>query len=329
MNKNQYHYEDIGFVYPYFLGRNALFRAAKELRQRGIQTISVPAYSCGDEVEAIHQAGMKIMPYDVELADGKFSIASETNGESLLATNYFGMRLPYSHDNPTIVDNAYCFDFNNPIGDEDFSIISLRKQLYRPNGAFLITNEPLESYVPELPPDTVLDYETENHAGYSHNRPQGSGIHPGIDTKNIFGARYDTFGGYGLTSDDKLPANEDCSRRSENLRHQYAHCMEILDYYVSDYGLSLARKIQEDQVLFPTMLPILVDDSSVTYQHLQRTGVGKVIPFWSKSPIRYSIDDYPGAKKIKKSIVALSFLFDWNADDYTKLKETLASGALR
>ena len=319
-------------VQPFLFGRNALYHAALQLKQRGLGRLAVPAYSCGDEVESLSAAGLDISFYDVRFNPAGYFEALEKShdfsDEEVMVTNYFGMKMHHDGDVPVIEDDAYRLDALNAGSSSLFSIFSLRKQLAVPHGALLVSTDDLkiENLLPT--PDAVITDDNTNYSSYTTGSTgQGTGIHPGIDHNNVFGARYRLQGGYKLTLPYlELPSRADLDSRSVHLKSQFNRAFTIISEANERINISIAKAMIESNVGFPVILPIPVQNSIHTYEKLKEQGFTKAIPFWSKTYPRLTIDDFPHAKSLKEKILGLSFIYDWSNTDFDLLQKCIKEG---
>ncbi len=321
---------------PFLFGRNALHKAAESLVKRGIMDLSVPAYACGDELEALRQAGIEMHPYDVIFnpKDGLFHSQRQDDSISeALIVNYFG--LPNAHEFAEVItDNAYnLIDLSTerarPMGA--FAIYSLRKQLLTPNGAFLVSKDPVDMPPIAQLPSEVAEYESENYRRYHTGAvSQGSGIHLGIDSRNPFGPRYAQYGGYTLTDDDlQAPNKTELEERSKQVRREFSKVFAIISRAVDDNQLAIASSMITHEVAFPTMLPVIVSDSQAMYDRFAANNFKKCTPFWNKTYSAIDSTQFPFAAKLKHTLFAFSFIHPWTDNDFDTLIDLTEKGILQ
>lgn len=315
MNKH-----DGRYLRSYLFGRNALFAAGEAAVQKGIGRIAVPAYCCGDEIAALSAAGLTVEMFDVELSEGLISTNYPEGAEAYLVPYFFGIKPLNKFENEryfTIHDRAYSFDpLLSNMGT--ISVYSLRKQLEVPNGAMLVSDFEIQGSNDIEAPPQVLALENDAYAEYRAGAPQGSGSHPGLDSNDPFGPRYSQWGGYGLLADIDLN-QASIVNRSETLQIQFAYCLGILQNYFNKDQLWISQRMLDDKVQFPTILPVLVSDSEVFYRCATSMGFTKCIPFWRKGLSLTEMDKYPTAHRLKRQIVGLSFIHEWDDNDFQSL----------
>jgi hypothetical protein len=313
-------------IYPFLFGRNAIHAAALYLKETH-NSISVPAYICGDVIEAIASSGLKVKFYDVlfDPTHEEFRAISKIDDKiPLLIVNYFGMKFALATGvKPTIVDNAFSFKLT-PESEADFIIYSLRKQLPTPNGALLLSRPKINIRLLQTPAN-VIDMDDANYLNYLHGKKQGSSHHPGLSEENIYGPRYAEFGGYSLTKPVKMPSKNALNIRSASIKKQFQQVLSLLERYGLSGRLIIANAMRRQNVDIPTFLPIFVKKSVDTYDRIINSGIdfNKAIPFWANNSPWINMSTYPYTWKLKHCILVLSFIYPWDESDYIHLEELL------
>lgn len=140
-----------------FSARYAIFHALRALRIRAGETVLVPAYCCGTEIDPLLLAGVKIQWCDVEtsleIASRIIEVLQYQKCRAVLLTHYFGIdrlsdeliRYCRKRDILIIEDCSHAFlsrsTQGQPLGSAgDAAVFSLRKSLGIPDGAVLVTN---------------------------------------------------------------------------------------------------------------------------------------------------------------------------------------------
>ena len=129
-------------------GRNCL---GYILRVRGYKKVFVPYYTCEAVMEPINKLGI---PYEFYHIDIHFEICDRftlKEGETLLYTNYFGLKQRYVEQlaerigSRLIVDNTQAF-YTKPIPDID-TFYTCRKFFGVPDGAYLYCDKELDEEI--------------------------------------------------------------------------------------------------------------------------------------------------------------------------------------
>lgn len=157
----------------FYFGRGALWHALKALHLSGSDTVLVPAYHCGVEIEAVAMTGARLRFYgvdehlDVDAASLPPLIDRST--KALLLIHYFGFPQPVQEIRDlcdsrgvTLIEDCSHALFSSlrerALGSfGDLSVFSQRKMLPLPDGgALLVNNQALAPRLPLEPPSGAI-----------------------------------------------------------------------------------------------------------------------------------------------------------------------------
>lgn len=171
-------------------GRNALEYI---LRCRQCDKVYIPYYTCGVVLEPFEKLGIEYQFYHVnhllEVADD----ISLLPGETILYTNYFGLKqdavkqLARRYGHQLIIDNTQAF-YDKPISGID-TFYTCRKFFGVPDGAYLYTDEetdlsPAEDHSWERMDFLLKRIDLSPEEGYADFRRQ-SGLLVGVDIRQM------------------------------------------------------------------------------------------------------------------------------------------------
>lgn len=136
-------------------GRSALCLAARDhLARGGNAHVHIPAFSCISVMQPFLAAGYEIAVYDNTPIDGSSVLPTLTRGDLLVVLHYFGA---WNGDRPRLAEEAEAAgarviddfvqaslnaDWEMP---GDYAVTSLRKFLSVPDGACLLSREPVDA----------------------------------------------------------------------------------------------------------------------------------------------------------------------------------------
>lgn len=322
-------------IYPFFLGRNALYALAHDLFRRNIRNILVPAYCCGDELEVFCRHGFKIIFYDVmyikdnrRFESQEIKLALSPNVTAILITNYFGLNTHIKIDNLPkfrIFDNAYQFENDIKTDKNSYYIFSLRKQLRRPHGAYLVCKDDINFDGVEACKELIMESQTTYHLLQDGITVQGSGNFGNVSVIDYFGPRFEAYGGYQiLYSNINHPDEKELAVRSQELRRKFKRILKQINNRRSDIiDYSLANVIIDDNVAFPAFLPLFVGSSDLFYKYLIDNSFYNAVPFWNRFSPMIDYQYFPESKKLKKQILCLSLMCKWSNKDINRFIELL------
>ena len=156
----------------FYFGRGALWHAIQSMHLSPSDTVLVPSYHCGVEIEAVSMAGAQLRYYDVQedltidVSDLKNRIDAGTR--AILLIHYFGFPQPVeeikaicSTSNIMLVEDCSQALFSSFNGKAlgtfgDMAIFSQRKTLPLPDGGALLLNN--SELTPALPAKRPSDY---------------------------------------------------------------------------------------------------------------------------------------------------------------------------
>jgi perosamine synthetase len=183
---------DAGQVTFYFKARNALWHLIRALRVEEAESVLVPSYNCGAELDAVVKAAARVRFYRVgrsaRIDVDELRKAIEPLTRAMVLTHYFGFPQP---ELPEIVELCrergvfliedcapalYSTHRGRPVGTfGDAGVFSLFKTLPVPHGGAVLLNGPLHldggTVAPPLDASfTVLRSNLEGHMLLRHGR---------------------------------------------------------------------------------------------------------------------------------------------------------------
>ena len=311
--------------------RNGLFKLAKKIKEIDTHknNVLVPAYSCGDEIQSLLDAGLKIKVYNIkrslqiDVNDLKSKI--DRSICAILITHYFGFPQKEVNKIKDIADSYGIFliedcahtlggSFNNKLLGEygHASVFSLRKMVKVPSGgAVLINDQRLNNLTFTKPSKQANDFDLLVFLGQKKNlfKP-GTSIEEiyekcGLKKKSHYGPRLEEFGGYdlGISSISKKYINQ--SNWSKDLKIRLSNFNSYLNMAKNINNQKfkpLFNKIEAGTI--PLSFPVLVKDSKDFYQKLKIHKWTDSVPFWSYFHDQIDWDIYPISNKLKKQIIS-------------------------
>lgn len=311
-------------------GRNALFLGVRSLPfKTSKNVILVPAYSCGDEIKTIINAGFLIEIYNIDpinLQVDLKSIEEKINSRvvGILITHYFGFpqvrikeikKICEKNRIYLIEDCAHCvaskIDNQNVGTIGDIAIFSLRKVYNILHGGALVVNDPrLNPKCPQSPSSNAVNHDMFLFLGF-RNRI----FKPGMTLNSIlmkgqeedpYGPRLSEYGGYtlGISNLSKLLLKLAITKRNYSPRNR--NFRYYLDYFgpkKHDKIHPLFNVIRKD--VNPLYFPLVVDNSEECYSKLSRLGINYIQPFWSHLHNMIDWRRYPRICKLKGSIIVI------------------------
>jgi perosamine synthetase len=152
-------------LYFYSSARAALFYLTRLLHLQKPDSVLLPAYNCGVEVEAVLRAGGAVTFYDItkDLSANYDSLLKgiHSNTRAIVIAHYFGFpqemhvveNICKDKNIFLIEDCAHSLYSKNMDGEwlgmrGDFAIFSMRKTFFLPNGGALLINKKKDSLIP-------------------------------------------------------------------------------------------------------------------------------------------------------------------------------------
>jgi len=326
--------------------RNGLHQLACRISQhKPGSSILVPAYSCGDEIEALESAGLTPVPYRV----GRDLMVNTVDLDecfcpdlsAVLITHYFG--LPQQHilqikdwvkaQNLFLIEDCAHSLGGVSRGRElgmfgDASVFSFRKFIPIPHGGGLvINNQSLHDIVFSEPSPEALAFDSRVYSS------QASGLfisgtpieniysHFGYNMLNHHGPRLAPFGGYSLG----LPCSEVTQLKAFPWNNEFDKRQTRLERLIDIFSLNQIPgfiPLITDRTVLALNFPILVPEtSSVIIGKIHSHGFTDCQPFWSffHSYINWSY--FPDATYLKQHIITIPLNHDI---DFTSLKKAIA-----
>lgn len=313
--------------YPMF-ARNGLFAVMQRIRLlTNSRTVLLPSYTCGDEVEAIIQAGFKVTSFSINNKlqadpDDIYSLLDDDTA-AILLTHYFGFPQNSLGDIASIAKKKGVFlveDCAHVLSSEtadglvlgtigDASIFSLRKYFPIPHGGVLvINNKDIAPTVFLEPDDTAQDKDLfiflAQNIGYFKKGTSIAQIYSemGLKIEKLQGPRYQEFGGYqlGMTTLAKiLLTGIDWQVISEGHRNRFQRLLSVCErgsLNVQPIFKHLPSKCT------PLIFPVNMTGSSNSTG--ERTH--DVRPYWTFFHPRVDLSQHIVAKTLKEHLGAIS-----------------------
>jgi dTDP-4-amino-4,6-dideoxygalactose transaminase len=313
-------------------GRHGLYEGVKQLGLTPGDEILVPAYHHGSEVEALVRAGL--VPRFYDLTDGIEPDATELDARmtprvrALHLTHYLGI----PHDTRwrrwcddrglLLIDDAaqawLSEQDGRPTGsDADLAIFCLYKTYGLPDGAAVIGRPS-----PAAPGDaagTGLAGTLDRHGAWLVQRwplgaavraVRGRGRPPGAGAEVALG---DPSAPSRLTVRllPRVAARDTAARRRANYRTLSAGLGDLVPRPFRELPPGAS----------PFAFPVAVRDKASVLASLSRRGVHG-IDFWSR-PHPALPDDYPGARQLRRQVIALPVHQELRADDLERICDAL------
>lgn len=320
----------------YLFGRNAIYAALNSCKRCGHRRIWMPAYSCGDEIAIAIDLGLDLKLYKIKnpvIPQLDIDINQVQDGDIVFLVHFFGCVddspettnkvMALKLKNCIIIEDAAYALFSKGVGlFGDFIVFSLRKSLPLPHGAILCYKNNFKIDKTIAPTKEVVDCEINNFNRYQNGLEKiGTGYHIGIDSNNIYGARYKDFGGYKLGCSDYVIKKLDEINLDEYkkfLLDKFKITVKSLSKKIPKNNLSIAYNMANKSV-YSQFLPIIVENSSKIYQSLQKEKINFALPFWDKKHSFVDWNVYKESSLIKKNIIALHLAYPINNNDLDRL----------
>lgn len=312
--------------------RNGLYAIANQIRaldnKRNIAL--VPAYSCGDEIESLHNAGFEINIYNIKSdlqvdIDNLISKISNQTG-IILVTHYFGFpqteiikikELTQTHSSFLIEDCAHAMGSqleDTPLGTiGDASIFSFRKFMDVPHGGAIVVNHPqlTPPKFDEASPQAI-NLDLFLFIGMKNKFfPPGDSIKQiynqlGLEFPSLHGPRLNNYGGYKLALSNlskHFILRTDTHSIIQNRRTLF---QTYLDFFKQNLKSSTCFIFQDLPVgIVPSFFPLLVNDSEECNRFLSDQGFFYTQPFWSYLHNYVDWNQYPHVRDLKTHILAI------------------------
>lgn len=326
-----------GRVIPVHQARLGIVLGCWALGLREGEEVLVPAYNCGSEVDALMKAGLRVTMYRVDrqcridLDDVQSRIRPSTR--LLYATHYFGWthdlallkQLCTRHGLLLFEDCALALFSHGPGGPAgsagDAAVFSLPKTLPAPDGGALVLKRPVETApsTPRRRPPlagvvrrlaSLIKSDLTRHQGFPAG-PLLSGLRRcGSEDRAGTNGRPEMPSGYYVNT-----FLLDCtmSRVSANVledtpiadvagarRRNYQHLLSALRDYP---GIRFLYSELPEGVC-PLVMPVLVEERDAVCAELIRRGIA-AIPWWAGYHREFNWDEFPDARFLKDSVLAL------------------------
>ena len=348
-----------GHVTFYFKARNALWHLVRALRLEEAESVLVPSYNCGAEVDAVVRAGPRARFYRVDQSAridvDSLRKAIEPRTRAVVLTHYFGFPQPElteivelcrEHGLFLIEDCAhalYSTHLGRPLGTfGDAGVFSLFKTLPVPHGGAVLLNSPLHvdggTVAPPLDASfTVLRLNLEGHMVLRHGRAGWIAAKLSSRIGRSMSRRADTpRHSADRTSNphvtfDRATADWSMSRTAYRIAYRSPHS-EIARRYRENYaflaeelaGVSGARPLHPTlpNGTCPVKFPLLVDEPDSLFRQLQRNAIGAEL-FWNDFHPAFPAEEFPESTYLKIHTVTLPIHQDLDAELLTRVVEVV------
>lgn len=324
--------------------RDAIWRAVKALAPSTEDTVLLPSYNCGAEVDAVLNAPARVRFYRVD-ADARADVAHlrasiDSRTRAVLLTHYFGFAEPAL---PTVVDLCrergltliedcahalLSTTAGRPLGTSgDIAVFSLWKTLPAPDGAAARSNGRLVVRAGTVRPplfDSLNWVRLSARAGRAPRprprfssaarravrralvRSSQSALPAGANPHVSFdaGTAEWTISVPALV----IAARSDHAAIAAQRRRNYALLARELA------GVSHLRLLRPelDTGTCPLVLPVLAREAGSLHTQLQRAAIGAEL-FWNDFHPSFPANEFPDATFLKRHIVALPIHQDLGA----------------
>ncbi len=316
--------------------RDAIWRAVKALAPGPEDTVLLPSYNCGAEVDAVLNAPARVRFYRVD-ADARLDMAHlcgsiDAHTRAVLLTHYFGFAEPAL---PTVVDLCRAHGLTliedcahallstadgRPLGTSgDIAVFSLWKTLPVPDGAAACSNGRLV-----VPTGTARPplFDSLNWVRLSARSRRAARARRGCSSA----ARRAVRRALASSSRSALPAGANphvsfdagtaewtisvpallIAARSDHAaiaaqrRRNYAHLAREL----ADVSRLRLLRPELDTGACPLALPVVTREADSLHKHLRRAAIGAEL-FWSDFHPSFPANEFPDATFLKRHVVAL------------------------
>ncbi len=337
-----------------FCGSVALFRALRRLGLRSGDTVLVPAYNCGGEVEAILAAGCEVVVYGVG-HDGRADLQDlarrwTPRAKAVLVIHHFGFPQPVvaivdwarSRGLRVIEDCAHAWLTQSDgrlLGTfGDVAIFSPRKSLPIPDGGVLLPRPSIPGEAPPLePPDWRHCFrELVDATGRSVGRPLGVPLGGAL----LRAVRPWSPG--GLKPLSRLEKPEDFASVAPRLAWRMSGVArrllwatdhsEVVRRRRANYSLLLERfpRRKDLRPLFgelpagvcPLYLPVVTEARDALWAHLERHGVASY-RFWRWSHSAIPVSEHPNVAALRSQVLVLPVHQSLDPDDVARIADVV------
>ncbi len=335
-----------GDIHFTMYGRNAVYAAGCIILEKTPKKVIclVPAYSCGDEIEALLRSGFQVVPYhinlnlEIDVVDLKDKI--NLNVAAILITHYFGIsqqqisiitEIAHKKDIPVISDCAHFFPIENlrEHNEVDFQIYSFRKIFDISHFGILKINN--KKYINNKFNLIKLNKKVLNLAQYIYyGQKTGAFIagkpiteiyqEVGMQLPTINGPRFEEYGGY------KLGVHKSSLSQLEFELKNISYYKKKLNRYINvlrtlpldNVTNRFISEIDRDQKI-PSYIPILVKNTEDFNNLLKEYDITNVRLFWTFFHKSIDWENFLNEKYLKKNIFIIDYRSELNKAKFDKL----------